>query len=445
MAERLVVIGGDAAGMTAATNARRGRPDLEIVVLEKGRDTSYSACGIPYLVSGEVAAVEDLVVRTPQEFRDGYRIDVRTRHEVLGIDLDARRLEVRALDQARTITLGFDLLHVATGARPLRPDLPGIDGPDIYGVQTLADARTLLDAITDDRPRRVVVVGAGYIGLEMGEAFVRRGAEVTLVDSGAQPMRTLDPDLGAKVAEACRRFGIDVRCGTEVAGFAPGVVHTAGGDLPADLVVLGLGVAPNAALALDAGLAAGAKGAIRVDHRQRTSAAGIYAAGDCSDVLHQVSGARVHIALGTVANRTGRVAGVNLGGGYASFPGVLGTAITRVCEVEIARTGLNEAECAAAAIEYVVGRVEATSRAGYYPGAEPIDLKVLVEKGSGRLLGGQVVGADRAGKRIDVVATAITNRMTATDFVELDLAYAPAVSPIWEPFQLAARDALGKA
>jgi NADPH-dependent 2,4-dienoyl-CoA reductase/sulfur reductase-like enzyme len=443
MADRLVVIGGDAAGMTAATNARRGRPDLEIVVLEKGAHTSYSACGIPYVISGAVGGLDELIVRTPQEFRDNFRIDVRTRHEARSIDLDARRIEVRALDQERTLHIGFDLLHLATGARPVRPDLPGIDGPNIYGVQTLDDARVLLDAITASKRRTVAVVGGGYIGLEMAEAFVRRGARVTVVDDGPQPLRSLDPDLGAEVAGAVRRFGISLRTGTKVEGFAPGKVHTNQGDIDADLVILGLGVVPNSEVAVEAGLEAGAKGAIAVDHRQRTSREGIYAAGDCADVKHQVSGEKVHIALGTVANKTGRIAGMNLGGGYASFPGVLGTAVTRVCDVEIARTGLNREQAVAAGIEHVVGTVEATTRASYFPGAEPLHARVLVEKGSGRLIGGALVGADRSGKRIDTLATAITARMTATEFVDLDLAYAPSVSPMWDAFQLAARSTLG--
>jgi NADPH-dependent 2,4-dienoyl-CoA reductase/sulfur reductase-like enzyme len=439
MAERLVVIGGDAAGMSAATAARRGRPDLEIVVLEKGHHTSYSACGIPYVVSGAVADLDALVVRTPQEFRDGHRIDVRTRHEVKAIDLDTRRVEVRALDQERTLHLGFDLLHVATGAMPLRPPLPGIDGPDVYGVQTLADGADLLAAAESGRCRAVTVVGAGYIGLEMAEAFIRRGAKVTLVDAAAQPMSTMDPDMGARVAAAVRRFGIDLRCGVKVEGFSGATVHTSDGDVQGDLVVLGLGVAPRSQLALDAGLAAGVRNAVRVDHRQRTSRDGIYAAGDCADVAHRVSGQRVYIALGTVANKTGRVAGVNLAGGYATFPGVVGTAITRVCEVEIARTGLSLAEAAAVGIEVEVADVEATTRAGYYPGAEPIHARLLAERGTGRLIGGQLVGADRAGKRIDTLATAITAGMTAAEFVDLDLAYAPAVSPLWDAFSLAAR------
>ena len=440
MAERLVVIGGDAAGMTAATNARRGRSDLEIVAIEQGSYTSYSACGIPYLVGGAVAALNDLVVRTPQEFRDRHRIDVRTRHRVMGIDLDARRVEVRALDQSRTFNLGFDLLHIATGAMPIRPELPGIDAPWIHGVQTLTDAARLLDAINEP-PGRVVVIGGGYIGLEMAEAFVDRGVHVTVVDSAAQPMRSIDEDLGAKVADVLRRYGVDVKCDIRVEGFGDHVVHTADGDLAADLVVLGMGVVPDAGLAASAGLALGARGAIGVDHRQRTSAEGIYAAGDCADTFHLVSRDRVHVALGTVANKTGRVAGVNLGGGYASFPGVLGTAITRICEVEVARTGLSQAEAAAAGIEVVVGTAEATSRAGYFPGAVPVTARVLAERGTGRLVGAQIIGADRVGKRIDTMAAAITGRLTAADMLDLDLAYAPSVSPLWDPFQVAAQEA----
>ena len=441
MADRLVVIGGDAAGMAAATSARRGRSDLEIVALEQGSYTSYSACGIPYLVGGAVEALNDLVVRTPQEFRDRHRIDVRIRHQVMGIDLDARRVEVRALDQSRTFNLGFDLLHIATGAKPIRPDLPGIDAPWIYGVQNLADAARLLEAVKE-KPRRVVVVGGGYIGLEIAEAFVDRGAQVTLVDGAPQPMRTVDEDFGAKLADVLRRYGVDVRCGTAVEGFGDHVVHTANGDLPADLVVLGLGVAPASGLAADAGLDLGAKGAIRVDHRQRTSAQGVYSAGDCADTFHLVSRERVHVALGTVANKTGRVAGANLGGGYASFPGVLGTAITRICEVEVARTGLSQAEAKAAGIDVVVGTAEATSRAGYFPGAVPVTARVLAERGTGRLVGAQIIGADRVGKRIDTMAAAIVGRLTAADMLDLDLAYAPSVSPLWDPFQVAAQKAV---
>lgn len=443
MVERLVVIGGDAAGMTAATNARRGQKDLDIVVLEKGRYTSYSACGIPYLVGGAVAELDDLVVRTPQEFRDKHRIDARIRHEVTAIDLDRRRVEVRALDQERTLQIDFDLLHIATGARPIRPDLPGIDAPWIRGVQTLGDAAELLRIVAHGGgPRRVVVVGSGYVGVEMAEAFIDRGAQVTLVDRVTRPLGQLDADIGQRVVEVLRSYGVTFHGGADVTGFGDHVVHTTVGDLPADLVILGMGVRPASALAADAGIELGARGAIRVDHRQRTSAEGVYAAGDCADVFHLVSRERVHIALGTVANKTGMVAGTNLGGGYATFPGVVGTAVTRVCEHEVASTGLSAEQARAVGIEFVTGTAHATSRAGYFPGAAPVLAKVFAERGTGRVIGAQIMGADRVGKRIDTMATAITAGMRVADVVHLDLAYAPSITPLWDPVQAAARDAL---
>ncbi|MBW3615854.1 MAG: FAD-dependent oxidoreductase [Actinobacteria bacterium] len=443
MAERLVVIGGDAGGMAAASQARRRRPnDLEIVALEKGRWTSYSACGIPYLVGGDVGGLEELVARSPQTFRDRFRIDVRTRHEAMQLDLDRRKVEVHDHDHDRTYTLGFDLLHVATGARPLRPPLPGIDGRLVHGVQTLEDGAHLLDHVRSAAIHRVVVVGAGYIGLEMAEAFVKRGAAVTVVTDLPQPMATLDEDMGALVADAMRAQGIDLRVGEPVEGFDGDGVHTsASGVLPADLVVLGMGVTPNSDLAAGAGVATGARGAISVDRRQRTSAEGVWAAGDCCESFHLVSGHHVHVALGTVANKQGRVAGINLGGGYATFPGVLGTAVTKLCSLEVARTGLSSAEAADAGFDFQAVTVDSTTRAGYFPGTEPIRIKLLAERQSGRLLGAQIVGREGAGKRIDVLATALTAGMTVEEMTALDLSYAPPFSPVWDPVLITARKA----
>ncbi|MFN0027028.1 MAG: FAD-dependent oxidoreductase [Acidimicrobiales bacterium] len=442
MAERLIVIGGDAAGMAAASVARRRRADLEIVALEKGSYTSYSACGIPYVVGGEVNALDDLVSRTPQQFRSEHRIDVRMGHEVTAIDLDSRRVTVRDHGHNRELTLGFDLLHIATGSRPVRPDLPGINSDQVHGVQTLDDAAHLLAHAKAARCSKVVVVGGGYIGLEMAEAFVRWGAEVTVVEGGEHIMTTLDPDMSALVAATLGRHGIQLHTGRRVQGFEPGRVLTAAGPLDADLVVLGLGVTPNSALAETAGLELGAGGAIQVDRRQATSAEGVWAAGDCAEVYHRVSREWVHIALGTIANRTGRVAGINLAGGYATFPGVVGTAVTRICSVEVARTGLSSREADAAGFKVRTATIEATTEAGYLPSARPIHVKVLVEEGTGRLLGGQIVGGPGSGKRIDTLAAAITAKMSAADLVDLDLAYAPTVSPVWDPVQVAARQLL---
>jgi NADPH-dependent 2,4-dienoyl-CoA reductase/sulfur reductase-like enzyme len=438
--ERLLVVGGDAAGMSAASQARRRKPYLEIVALERGNWTSYSACGIPYLVAGDVDDPSDLVARTPEEFRDTYRIDVRMRHEAMEIDLDSRTVEVRDHGRDRTFRLGFDTLHLGLGAVPIRPDLPGIDLPTVHGVQTLDDGLAILDAARRGECRDVVIVGGGYIGIEMAEAFIRWGASVTLVESSDQLMRTFDQDMAEPIATAMRRHGVDVRFGCEATGFREGWVETAdGGAVPADLVVLGLGVAPNSALARDAGLRLGSRDAVRVDRRQRTSGDGVYAAGDCAESFHRVSGRRIHVALGTVANKQGRVAGINIGGGYASFPGVVGTAVTKVCELEMARTGLNEREARRDGFAYEAVTIESTTRAGYYPGAQPLSIKLLAEHGSRRVIGAQIVGAEGAAKRIDVLATAITAQMSVDDVIDLDLGYAPPFSGVWDSVHIAAR------
>jgi NADPH-dependent 2,4-dienoyl-CoA reductase/sulfur reductase-like enzyme len=438
MGTRLLVVGGDAAGMSAAMQARRRVPDLEVVAVERGRHTSYSACGIPFLAAGTVGSVDDLVARSPDQLR-AQRIDVRTGHEVTAIDLDARRAEVHNLTHGRTFALGFDLLLLATGGRPARPDIEGADQPHVHGVQTLDDATRLLDDIRRRRPERAAVIGGGYIGLEMAEAFARRGLEVTVIERGPEVMGGLDPDLGAAVGGAMRGFGIDVRTGVSATAVRPDRVETDQGDVPADLVLLGTGVVPNAELAAAAGLATGARGALVVDRRQRTSDAGVWAAGDCCQSFHLVSGRAVHQPLGTVANRQGRVAGVNLSGGYATFPGVLGTAVTRVCSLEIGRTGLNRIEAEQAGFGFQAETIQATTAAGYMPEASAVTVKMLAEMGTGRLLGVQVLGGAGAAKRVDVAAAAIAGGLTVEDLIGLDLAYAPPFSPVWDPLQVAAR------
>lgn len=443
MAGRLVVIGGDGGGMAAATQARRRDPSLEIVAFEKGGYTSYSACGIPFLVGGDVeGGVDRLVARAPQQFRDDLRIDVRIRHEVLGIDLERGRVEVRNHEHGRTFAMGFDKLHVATGARPRRPDLPGVDLPFVHGVQTLDDAQALLARVRSSDCGRVVVVGGGYIGLEMAEAFVNRGAKVTLLEAGPHVLGILDPEIAGRVGDALRRHGVDVRTEVKATGFEPDVVHTPSGPLAADIAVLGLGVTPNVDLAAGAGITLGPTGAIAVDRRQRTDHEMVWAAGDCCESFHLLSRQPVHIALGTIANRQARVAGINIGGGYATFPGVVGTAVAKICSTEIARTGLSEKECRAAGLGFVSALIESTSKAGYLPGAKPIVVKMLAEKGSGRLLGAQIIGDVGSAKRIDVVAVALSAGFTCVDLIDADLGYAPPFGPLWDPIQVAARELL---
>lgn len=448
MSERLVVIGGDAGGMSASAQARRLRPrdELEIVVFERGAFTSFAACGLPYLVGGEVAGPDELVARSPEEFRRS-GVDVRTDHEVVSIDTDARTVEVRGPGSGGTTVEPYDELLIATGAVPVRPPFPGIDARGVFDLRTIPDGVAVDAAVRD--ARRAVVVGAGYIGLEVAEAFRLRGLQVTVIELADQPMVTLDPDMAAAVTEALDRLGVELRLGEGVQSFEVGDdgsvrgVVTSAGTVPADIVVVGLGARPNSSLAAAAGVPIGPSGGIVVDRRMRSRVDHVWAAGDCVESFHRVSRQPVNIALGTHANKQGRAAGTNLGGGYASFGGVLGTAITRVGDLEVARTGLNEREAAAAGFEFVTATNTAPSRAHYYPDGSDVTVKLVAERRTGRLLGGQIVGGAGAGKRIDVVATALWNDMTVEELGGIDLAYAPPFSPVWDPVLLAAGRAAG--
>ncbi|MFF8710678.1 FAD-dependent oxidoreductase [Streptomyces sp. NPDC015184] len=449
-AERLVIIGGDAAGMSAASQARRlrGPGELEIVAFERGRFTSYSACGIPYWVGGDVAERDDLVARTPEEHR-ARDIDLRTRTEVTEIDVAGRRVRALDLGTGESYWTGFDKLVIATGARPVRPALPGMDAPGVHGVQTLDDGQALLDSLDRAPGRRAVVVGAGYIGVEMAEALLKRGFEVTVLNRGEQPMATLDPDMGRLVHEAMDGMGITTVGRAEVTAILTGpdgrVRAVAAGDTsyPADVVVLGIGVEPETTLARAAGLPLGPHGGLLTDLSMRVVGHdGIWAGGDCVEVLDLVAGRTRHIALGTHANKHGQIIGSNVGGGYGTFPGVVGTAVSKVCDLEIARTGLREKDARAVGLRFVTATIESTGRAGYYPGALPMTVKMLAEYRTGRLLGVQIVGRDGAAKRVDVAAVALTAGMTVERMTALDLGYAPPFSPVWDPVLVAARKAV---
>ncbi|EDY64567.2 flavoprotein oxidoreductase [Streptomyces pristinaespiralis ATCC 25486] len=447
--ERLVVIGGDAAGMSAASQARRmkGPDELEIVAFERGHFSSYSACGIPYWVSGDVTDRAELVARTPKEHRER-AIDLRMRTEVTEIDVAGGRVRSRDLESGAESWTGYDKLVVATGARPVRPDLPGIGAPGVHGVQTLDDGQALLDSLSRTEGRRAVVVGAGYIGVEMAEALLKHGFEVTLVDRGEQPMATLDPDMGRLVHEAMSGMGITTVSRTAVTKILTGddgrvrAVATDSAEHPADIVVLGIGVEPETTLARAAGLPLGHHGGLLTDLSMRVRGhENIWAGGDCVEVLDLVSGRERHVPLGTHANKHGQVIGANVGGGYGTFPGVVGTAVSKVCDLEIARTGLREKDARAVGLQYVTATIESTSRAGYFPGAAAMTVKMLAERRTGRLLGVQIVGREGAGKRVDVAAVALTAGMTVEQMTALDLGYAPPFSPVWDPVLVAARKA----
>ncbi|MFD5834623.1 FAD-dependent oxidoreductase [Streptomyces collinus] len=463
--ERLVVIGGDAAGMSAASQARRlkGPDELEIVAFERGHFTSYSACGIPYWVGGDVTDRDRLIARTPEEHR-ARDIDLRLRTEVTELDLDGQRVRARDVDTGEESWTSYDKLVIATGARPIRPDMPGADAAGVHGVQTLDDGQALLDTLEGTRGRSAVVVGAGYIGVEMAEALINRGYDVTVVNRGSEPMSTLDPDMGRLVHEAMEGLGITMVNDAEVTKILTGdggtsllersrepgggrvrAVVTQDREFPADVVVLGIGVRPETALAKAAGLPLGPHGGLLTDRSMRVRGhENIWAGGDCVEVLDLVSGQDRHIPLGTHANKHGQVIGTNIGGGYATFPGVVGTAVSKVCDLEIARTGLREKDAHRVGLRFESVTIESTSRAGYYPNASPMTVKMLAEHRTGRLLGVQIVGREGAGKRVDIAAVALTAGMTAEQMTTLDLGYAPPFSPVWDPVLVAARKAAAK-
>ena len=441
--DRIVIVGGDAAGMSAASKIRREQPKRDILVLERTAFTSYSACGMPYFLGGLFDDFEKLIARSPETFREEYDIDVRTRHEVIDVDPSNQRVTIR-MGRDKVIQEPYDQLLIATGARPSCPEIPNADAAGIFGLSTLASGLRVHEFMSTKKPKSAVVVGGGYIGLEMAEALVRQGLDVSLVQRSPEVMGTLDPDMGELVSQALRDIGVTLYLEEQLEAFeqkdgAVTAVVTSRRTLPTDLAILGMGVQPNAELATKADIRLGAKGAIEVDSRMRTSTENIWAAGDCAATVHRLTGQPVYIALGTIANKQGVVAGTNLSGGDARFPGVVGTAVSKICDVEVARTGLQEKELRNLDINYSTATIKAKTRAGYFPGAGPITVKMIAERISGRLLGAQIVGVEGAAKRIDIVATALTAGMTVMDLIDLDLSYAPPFSPVWDPVQTAAR------
>jgi len=340
----------------------------------------------------------------------------------------------------------YDQLLIATGARPIRPPLEGIDSRNIYDVHTLVSG-TRLKAALSEQPKSAVIVGGGYIGVEMAEALHMRGLKITMIQRRDQVMPNFDADMAGRIGHALAAEGIDLHVNETLMGFEQKddlavAVVTDKQTIPADLIVLGLGVTPNSELAGNAGISLGQKKSIKVNKLQQTETPGIWAAGDCAQSFHLVSNQPVHAALGTIANKQGRVAGSNMGGRYAAFPGIVGTTISKFMDTECARTGLSEREIKALGLQYSSGLIEGHTLPRYYPGSAPISVKVLAEKNSARLLGVQIVGGRGSAKRIDTAATALHAGFSLEDLLYLDLSYAPPFAGVWDPIVIAARMAL---
>lgn len=435
---RIRVIGAVAAGTTAATKARRNAPDADIVLYERDKDISYVGCGIPYFVGGEFEDVTTLRPRGPEWFAEKYRITVRTRHEVVSADANTRTLTVRDLETGEESTDPWDVLLLATGASPVIPPIDGVGTPGVFPVRSIQDA-VAIDAWIDERaPRTAVVVGSGFIGLEMAEQLAHRGLAVSIVEMLPQVMpAALDADMAEPVAEELRRHGVELHLGRTVEAVegddaATAILLDGGERLPADLVIMSVGVRPNVALAKQLGVALGPTGAIAVDTGMRTSVPGILATGDVVENLSVLTGEPIWRPLGSTANKTGRVAGDVATGGDAEHRGVLGTGILRVFDLGVAHTGLTEAEARKQGYDVVAHTDTKATRAGYL-GGKKVTIKAVADLATGRILGAQVVGPEGVDKRVDVLATAITFGATAEDLIHLDLAYAPPFSTAKDP------------
>lgn len=441
MAKRVIVIGGVAAGMSAAAKARRSDPGLEIVAYERSGYVSYGSCGFPYAIKGEIARVEDVVVRTPERFaKQG--ITALVRHEVLEIDPAGGTVLVRNLNNGAEFRDRWDALVLTTGGAASRPPFPGVNLPGIFTLRTVEDALAIQQWIREHRPTRGVIIGGGYIGLEMAEALDAHGIQLTVVERLPQVLPNLDPEMASHVQAELARQSVEVRLDQPVEGFGGDErvreVVAGGQRIPAEIVILAVGVKPNVELARAAGIALGPTGAVAVDDHQRTNLPGIWAAGDVAEALHRVTGRPAWVPLGTTANKQGRVAGENVAGGDARFPGIVGTAVVKVFDLEAASSGLSEARARVGGYEVETVSATANSRAHYMPGHQPIHVKLVYESGSRRLLGGQLVGVEGVAKRIDIIAAALHQGWTVDELAELDLSYAPPFAPVWDPILVAA-------
>lgn len=440
---RLVIVGGVAGGMSAAARARRLDESAEIVVLEQSEHVSFANCGLPYRLSGEIARPEDLLLHTPESLRAALRLDVRTGSRVTAIDRVARTVHVTTA--AGEDRIGYDALLLAPGAVAVSPPVDGLDHPAVHALRTIPDLDALtsrIAALPADGPRRAVVVGAGFIGLEAVEALVARGLEVSLVELADHVLPPIDPELAPLLADELRRHGVGLHLGvsaTAIAATGDGaalVTLSDGSRLPAEIVVVNVGVRPASDLARDAGLDLGARGAIRVDGDQRTSDPHIWAVGDAVEVVHAVTGDLGPVPLAGPANRQGRrAAEAMLGRRTTPQAPVLGTAVVRVFGLTAAVTGASRATLRRAGIAHQTVRVHAGHHAGYFPGAEQVHVLASFAP-DGRLLGAQAVGRDGVDKRIDVLATALRAGMGADDLAELELAYAPPYGSAKDPVNM---------
>lgn len=425
----LVVIGGVAAGLSAAARARRLDPQLPILVLEKGPIISYGACGLPYFVEGRVRSTQELTTYTPEYFRKERGIEVRTGVRAVAICHPRREVQLEGGERVK-----YQRLVIATGARCDDAGIKGASQGHVFTLHTPADAERMRAFLREAKPRRAVVIGAGYIGIEAADALRRNGLRVTVLERSRNALIRRDALFTAAVGKQLEQHGVDLQFDTDVREIESRQVA----GVPCDMVVLSVGFKPNVEMAAEAGVEVGRTGAIRTSDRMETSLSGVYAAGDCAEVTHLVTGSPVYIPLGTTANKTGRVAGANAAGTRERFGGIVGTSIIGIFDKGFAATGLSVEESRAAGFSPVSAQIEANSRPRYYGGSKTT-VELVADKSTGRLIGGSVIGEDGVAGRINVIAAALQARMRLEDFEQLDLAYSPPFSPVWDPLLVAAQ------
>jgi NADPH-dependent 2,4-dienoyl-CoA reductase/sulfur reductase-like enzyme/rhodanese-related sulfurtransferase len=441
---RVLIVGGVAGGASCAARLRRLDEAAEIVVFDRGPYVSFANCGLPYHVGNVIADERKLLVASAETFRDRFRVEVHTETEAIAIDRAARTLEVRDLRSGATRRESWDALVLAPGAAPVRPPLPGVELPGVFAVRSIPDTRRIRAWIEERRAKRAVVIGGGFIGLEMAENLVRRELSVTILEKLSQLMPPLDPEVAAPVAEHLRSRGVALQLGDGLArieaesGGGLVVVAESGARLAADLVILAIGVRPETGLARDGGLAIGARGGISVDAQMRTSDPRIWAVGDAVEVHDVVTGQEAIVPLAGPANRQGRIAAESIAGRPTRFRGVQATAVVGVLGLTVASTGASEKGLRRAGVQgFEKIHLHPGHHAGYYPGAQPIHLKLLFSRPDGRIFGAQAVGAEGVEKRIDVIASAIQLGGTVHDLAEAELCYAPQFGAAKDPVNLA--------
>ncbi len=446
--ERLVVIGGVAGGMSAASSYKRLQPDAEAIVFEKDSHISYGACSLPYYIADIVKDIHDLIGFTPETALRERDIHVRIRQEVTEIDPEKKEVSVTSLETGQTERISYDKLVIATGGSPIVPPFGGVTLENIFTIRNIGDGLAIKRFIDENAPKKGVIVGGGYIGMEMAESLRHRGIDVTVIEKMDRVLGTMDAEITKIVEAKLAENGVALRKETSVESFeGDGRVEkvlTDQGEFPADFVILAVGVRPNTSLAEKAGVTLGVRGAIQVDTRMRTNLPDVYAAGDCAETLHLVTGKKTYIPLGSTANKQGRVAGENAGGRDSTFEGVVGTAVTKVFNLEVARTGLTSLDARREGLDFFSSTITGRSRASAYPAGKPVTVTYVVEKGTGRLLGAQMAGEEGVAHRVDTLATALYHRSTVEDVARLDLAYAPPFATVWDPILIAANVALKK-